>query len=94
MDYEWWAGAPRFLDRFDVGEWEAMQVLDFPRRVLIPATTEQGLPVLTVWGRTHNGRPLVVTLRKLREPAGRWQILFARQMSPEQLDQYTAWEQR
>lgn len=51
------------------------------------------LPVFTVWGRTDEGRPLVVMLRQLGpSEADRWQILMAAPMRPEQLDEFTAWE--
>ncbi|AYF78986.1 hypothetical protein D7D52_12900 [Nocardia yunnanensis] len=69
-----------------------MEVLYSSRRWPRPARTAQGLPVLTVWGRTDEGRPLVVMLRQVPAPATRWEILMAVPMGPHQLTEYNAWE--
>ena len=71
--------------------WEVMEVLYSSRRWPRPATSPEGLPALTVWGRTDDGRALIVVLRWLRE-ASRWQILFAAPMNQTQLAEFTAWE--
>lgn len=47
--------------------------------------------MLTIWGRTAAGRPLIVGLRQA-EP-WQWQIVAARTMSPEQVTEFEKWEQ-
>ncbi|WP_169334921.1 hypothetical protein [Nocardia takedensis] len=67
-----------------------MEVLYSPQRWPRPARTPEGLPVLTVWGRTEQGRPVVVLLR---QPAqGAWEIVMAAPMRPHQVHEYEAWE--
>jgi hypothetical protein len=85
-------GAGAFLDRAEVSFREVMEVLCSSARWPRPATTKEGLPVLTVWGRTEQGRPLVVLLRQLRSSRDRWEILMAAPMGPRQLEEFTAWE--
>jgi hypothetical protein len=92
VEYEWWIGARPFLDRAGVEPWEVMEVLYSPGRWPRPAMTKEELPVLTVWGRTDEGRPLVVMLRRLRSYRDGWQILMASPMGPRQLEEFTAWE--
>lgn len=89
--YEWWIGAYELLDRSGVEPWEVMEVLYSPQRWPRTATGREGLPIPTVWGRTGDGRALVVVLRWLRADS-RWQILLALPMRPRQLAEYTAWE--
>jgi hypothetical protein len=94
VDYEWWAGADRYLERAGISKLEAVEILHSANRVPIPTTTDHGLPALSVWGRTDEGRPLIVLLRPLHTPVGRWQILLAIPMGPEQLAEYTHWEEQ
>lgn len=89
--YEWWAGAYDLLHRSGIEPWEVLEVLYSPRRWPRAATSREGLPTATVWGRTDDGRALIVLLRWLRADA-RWQILLASPMRPHQLAEYTAWE--
>lgn len=91
VEYEWHASSEPFLRHFEVAAWEVVEVLYSPRRWSRPATTAQGLAVLTVWGRTEGGRPLVVVLRPRSHP-DRWQILMAAPMGDRQLAEFTAWE--
>jgi hypothetical protein len=92
VEYEWWIGARGFLDRAEVAPWEVMEVLYSSARWPRQATTKQGLPVLTVWGRTEQGRPLVVMLRQLGSYSDGWEILMAVPMGARQLEEFTAWE--
>lgn len=92
MEYEWHASSEPLLQHFQIATWEVMEVLFSPRRWPRPATTRQGLPVLTVWGRTDAGRPLVVVLRQPRSYPECWQILMASPMGTHQLAEFTAWE--
>ncbi|QIS24763.1 hypothetical protein F6W96_40000 [Nocardia terpenica] len=84
-------GARPVLDRAGVETWEVMEVLYSPRRWPRSATTPDGTQALTVWGRTDDGRALIVVLRRLRADS-RWQILMAAPMRPHQLAEFTAWE--
>jgi hypothetical protein len=86
-----WIGAPAFFDRANATEHEVKEVVHSPGRWLRPATTTEGLPVLTAWGRTEQGRPLVVLLRQLRPRV--WEILMAAPMGLRQLEEFTAWEE-
>ena len=77
-----------------VESWEVIEVLYSARRWPRPARTHEGLQVLTVWGRTDAGRPLVVVLRHLSQTdeTNSWQIVLAAPMGPRQLEEFTAWE--
>jgi hypothetical protein len=92
VTYEWWIGSGRFFERAGVRRWEVMDVLYSSHRWPRAVTTPEGLPALTVWGRTDEGRPLVVLLRRLHPDLDTWQILLAAEMRPHQLTEYTAWE--
>ena len=50
--------------------------------------------MLTVWGRTDEGRPVIVALRRVTQEDGTtgWQIVLAAPMGPRQLEEFTAWE--
>jgi hypothetical protein len=56
----------------------------------VPATGPDGHQVLTIWGRTHAGRPLIVGTRVLNQ----WdkQIIGVREMRPEEIAEFEAWE--
>jgi len=67
------------------------QALAAPRRWPRAARdSELGLQVLTIWARTASGRPLVVATRRRTE--WDWQCLGARDMKPEELKEFEAWE--
>ncbi|WNJ59136.1 hypothetical protein [Nocardia seriolae] len=89
VEYVWSPTAKQFLQRFQVRTWEVMEVLYSSHRWPRPARTDQDLSVLTVWGRSDEGRPLVVMLPS---PSARWEILMAVPMGPHQLTEYNAWE--
>lgn len=90
MQYEWWYGAGEHLDRAGIEAWEVMEVLYSPRRRPRPAHTPEGLPVLTVWGRTDEGRPVVVLLRRTGPET--LEIVMAAPMRPHQLREHEKWE--
>ncbi|MFE3029636.1 hypothetical protein [Nocardia tengchongensis] len=92
MEYVWSPTAKQFLQRYQVEPWEVMEILYSARRWPRPARTDQGLPVLTVWGRSDDDRGLIVILRHQAPPATRWEILMAVPMGPHQLTEYNAWE--
>lgn len=70
---------------------EVMQVLTKQRRWPRRGRGTAGMEMLTIWGRTAAGRPLIVGLRQA-EP-WQWQIVAARTMSPEQVAEFEKWEQ-
>ena len=48
--------------------------------------------MLTVWGRTRTGRPLMVALR--RKDEWDWWIAGARELSPDEVAEPEEWEAR
>jgi hypothetical protein len=69
--------------------YEVMQVLYAEQRMPVPAYAD-GIRVLTIWGRTKKGRPLVVTVRMV----GRFDqlIVGAWEMSADELARFEEWE--
>jgi hypothetical protein len=74
-----------------VEPYEVNQVLYSKIRRPVPGYGPDGLWVLTIWGRTHAGRPLIVMLRPLARVD--WQIITALPMTVEQLTEFEAWEE-
>jgi hypothetical protein len=48
--------------------------------------------VLTIWGRTRHGRPLIVALRRKSE--WDWWIVGVRELRPRELIELETWEAR
>lgn len=69
---------------------EVMQVLQGARRWPRTGRGTGGLPVLTVWGRTSEGRALIVAVRQLE--GWHWEIIGARDMRPGELTVFEKWE--
>lgn len=69
--------------------YEVAQVLARFRRLPIDATAH-GLRVIAICGRTATGRPLAVIVRKTSDLDQ--QILGAREMNPDELAHFEAWE--
>ncbi|WP_043735958.1 hypothetical protein [Nocardia asiatica] len=92
MAFEWWAGVLAVLALTGVERHEVIEVLyadkRWPRRGVDPTT---GLSVLSIWGRTDDGRPLIVTLRVLG--GFDHQIVAAHRMTEEQLQEFRKWEE-
>jgi hypothetical protein len=70
-----------------------LQVLDpsrrrWPRR----AVTGSGVQVLSIWGRTSAGRPLIVAVRHLG--GFDWLIVGAREMQAKEQTEFEEWEAR
>jgi hypothetical protein len=57
----------------------------------VPGGSAEGLRVLTIWGRTKAGRPLIVVLRPLG--GFDYQILTALPMTVDQVAEFEAWEE-
>ena len=89
MGYEWSSWALNALRGIEPGE--VLQVLNAPRRWPRVGHSDLGLGVLTIWGRTRAGRPLLVAVR----PVGEWdfEILGARQLRPVQVAEPQKWEE-
>lgn len=89
MGYEWpdWA-----LDGLDgIEPYEVVQVLGARRRWPRPAKSPAGVAVVTVWGRTNAGRPLIVAVRKT--DTWTWSILGARDLSSSEATEFARWEE-
>ncbi|MFI1237696.1 hypothetical protein [Nocardia salmonicida] len=87
MGFEWpdWAIA----HLIGIEPSEVRQVLAASRRWPRPAFDGQ-VTVLTVWGRTTAGRPLIVVMRQREDWT--WVIIGARAMRAEELAQFEQWE--
>lgn len=90
MPIEW---LPDALDRLtgDVEPYEVSQVLNGRLRRPVPVA-RHGVRLLTIWGRTRTGRPLVVVLRLRHGSRDAW-ILAARQMTAAEAQAHKAWEE-
>ena len=60
VPYRWLPQALALL--VGIEAYEVLQVLSASRRIPVPAVAG-GVPVLTIWGRTDKGRPLIVAVR-------------------------------
>jgi hypothetical protein len=93
VEYEWWIGAESLLVRANVTRSEVVEVL-YAAHWERYARTPHGPEVLTVWGRTNEGRPLVVVLHEKEPGCDQWEIIRAVPMSPRSLAIFTQWEER
>lgn len=90
MGYEWLDAGLRALRGIE--PYEVVQVLTAKSRWPRPARGPDGHWVLTVWGRTAAGRPLVAATRQLSQ--WDWQVIGARTMTPAEIGEFEAWEAR
>ncbi len=88
MGYEWLDVGLRSLHGIEPHE--VLQVLSGKIRRPVPATGPDGHRLLTIWGRTEQGRPLIVGVRQLSR--WDWQIISARTMTPSEVTEHEAWE--
>lgn len=90
VPYEWLSTAFTVLLARGVEPYEVLQVLYGQRRRPVPVRDQCGLPLLTIWGRTNAGRPLIVTVR----PAGglNAEIVGARGMTDDERKEFESWE--
>lgn len=87
MGYEWLIEGLQALR--DVEPHEVTQVLAADRRMPLAAESA-GVRILTIGGRTHTGRALIIGLRLLGNHDQ--QIIGARPMTPEELTRFEKWE--
>jgi hypothetical protein len=89
VPYEWddWALAALI----SIEQHEVREVLEAKRRRPRRATSATGIAVLTVWGRTAAGRPLIVAVYHLTGLT--WKIIGARDMTDEELSEFSRWEE-
>ena len=89
MPYEWddWALAALA----GVDPHEVRQVLEGARRWPRRAVSADRVPVLTVWGRTATGRPLIVAVYHVAGVT--WKIIGARGMTDGELIEFGRWEE-
>jgi hypothetical protein len=87
MGFEWSPWALAALG--DVAPYEVNQALQgsWPRPA---AGGPAGLRVLTFWGRTRAGRPLLIAARRVDEWS--WLIIGAREMTPSERAEFAIWE--
>jgi hypothetical protein len=88
VPYEWddWALAALT----GIEPYEVWQVLDAKRRRPRLATSATGVAVVTVWGRTVTGRPLIVAVYHVADFT--WKIIGAREMTSAELTEFGRWE--
>ena len=70
---------------------EVLQVLYAELRWPRWAHGENGVAVLTIWGRTRSGRPLIVAVR--RTEVREWLIVGARDMHLQERAEFVRWEE-
>jgi hypothetical protein len=87
VPYRWLPQALALLAGIE--PYEVLQVLSADRRRPVPAVAA-GIRVLTIWGRTRNGRPLIVAVRMV-EPFDQL-IVGAWEMTADELDRFEEWE--
>jgi hypothetical protein len=71
--------------------YEVRQALEAKRRWPRPGTGPSGARVLTVWGRSLDGRALIVAVYHIS--GFTWKIVGARDMTDTELAEFTQWEQ-
>jgi hypothetical protein len=90
VGYEW---VREVLDKLQgVEPHEVTQVLTAKSRWPRPAIGFAGIRVLTIWGRTRTGRPLLVAVK--RKDEWDWWIVGARELEPTETAELEAWEAR
>lgn len=90
VPYEWedWAlSALKGIEPYEV--WHVLE--EASRRWPRPAAGPQGLPVLTIWGRTRAGRGVIVAVRRVEDFT--WKIIGAREMTSRELAEFCRWEE-
>ena len=89
MPYEWddWALAALV----GIEPYEVWQALEAKRRWPRRASSAGGVAVLTVWGRTVAGRPLIVAAYLVTGLT--WKIIGAREMTDKELIEFSRWEE-
>lgn len=89
VPYEWEEWALQALA--GVQPYEVRQALEAKHRWPRAAADAAGFQVLTVWARTHDGRPLIVAVHHVH--GFTWKIIGARDMADAELAEFTRWEQ-
>jgi hypothetical protein len=90
VGYEWITAV---LDKLEgIEPHEVSQVLAARSRWPRPAVGVGGTRVLTIWGRTRTGRPLMVALR--RKDEWDWWIAGVRELSSNEVAELEEWEAR
>ena len=87
VPYRWLPQALALLAGIEA--YEVLQVLSADRRLPVPAVAG-GIGVLTIWGRTSNGRPLIVVVRMVDQFDQL--IVGAKEMDTDELVRFEQWE--
>lgn len=87
VPYRWLPQA--LLTLAGIEPYEVLQALSADRRLPVPAYAD-GIRVVTIWGRTKKGRPLIVAVRMV----GQFDqlIVGAWEMSADELARFEEWE--
>ena len=88
MPYEWEEWALAALAGIEPHE--VRQALEAKRRWPRRAISATGVRVITVWGRTLTGRPLIVAV--YHDTGFTWKIIGARDMTERELIEFSGWE--
>jgi hypothetical protein len=86
----WASGALEWLARLGIEPYEVHQVLQYGKRWPRPGRTPVGT-ALTVWGRTHTGRALLVVLWPERGSLDS-DITAARELTADEETELKRWE--
>jgi hypothetical protein len=87
VGYEWLSNALDALG--DIQPHEVTEVLTARRRWPVPGYAD-GVKLLSIWGRTDEGRPLIVILH--HADGLDWEIVGAARMNVDQLARFREWE--
>lgn len=93
MGYEWALGALDWLTRRGIEPHEVVQALAYHRRWPRPGTREDGRIVLTLWGRTKDGRVVVIYVRQQAGTTLDWWLIDARWATEAEAAEFTEWEE-
>lgn len=88
MGFVWMEWALRGLR--GVEPHEVHQVLSGRRRPVPASEAIVGIKVMTFWGRTTSGRPLIVAARHVGQ--WDWMLIGARDMTSEEISEFERWE--
>ncbi len=88
--FRWVSGALEWLFRMGIHPYEVLQVLQYGKRWPRQGHTPAGT-VLTVWGRTHTGRALLVVLWPESGSLDSY-ITAARQLTADEEAELQRWE--
>lgn len=99
MSYNWIPIALAILAELKLAPADIADIVYGPRKRVVPAAGG-GVASLTFWGRTPNGRPVIVWLRRLPNlddedsAINDYEIVAVTDMTPEQSRAFAEWEDK